>query len=152
MIHYELFKLTYSREKSHCTFFDLWSERNPIALFLPLDSRTRNLREIPLHYFLPLDSRNQESTQIPDFCNPMVKKVQWDFSLITWGLYAYYLLNVEVPLYNGRIQPGKCGVTTVHCMATEVVTSPLSWSCGKERIEKEILNVSTVHSKLCFSA
>ena len=128
------------REKSRCNIFTIGFQKPGIY-------------EKPhCTIFLPLDSRNQESTQIPGFCNPMVKIVQWDFSLITWGLYAYYLLNVEVPLYNGRIQPGKCGVTTVHCMATEVVTSPLSWSCGKERTEKEILNVSTVHSKLCFSA
>jgi hypothetical protein len=36
----------------------------------------------PTAPFLPLDSRNQESAQIPGFWSPMVKKVQWDFSLI----------------------------------------------------------------------
>ena len=32
--------------------------------------------------------------------------VAWRVSYHPWGLYAYYLLNVEVPLYNGRKKLG----------------------------------------------
>jgi hypothetical protein len=59
---------------------------------------------------LPLDYRNQESTQIPGFCNPMVKWYNWhflwskiephtDWTFVTTGLYfllPIILINLQV--------------------------------------------------------